>query len=63
MVFNRPDRDIEPDRDLLLWQTLHLAKYEDLRALGRQSCNRAREQTNALSTIDNIINCDLTAIF
>ena len=63
MVFNRPDRDIKPDRDLLLRHALHLAKYEDLRALGRQSRNRAREQTNAFPTIDNIINRGLTAIF
>jgi hypothetical protein len=63
MVFNCPDRDIKPDRDLFLRQTPHFAKYEDFCALGRQCCNRTREKTNALPTIDNIINRGLTAIF
>ncbi len=63
MVFNRPNGDIKPGRDLFLRQTLHFAKYEDLCALRRQGCNRAREQANALPTIDNILNRSLTAIF
>ena len=63
MVFNRSDGNIEPGRDLLLRQALHLAKDEDLGALRRQSCNRARQQTNAFPTIDNIIRRGLTAIF
>ena len=63
MVFNCPDRDIEPGRDLFLRQAPHFAKYEDPCALRRQGCNRAREQANALPTIDNILNRGLTAIF
>ena len=63
MVLNRPDRDIKPGRDFLLRQALHLAKDEHLGALGRQGRNRAREQANALSTINNILNRGLTAIF
>ena len=63
MIFNRPDRDIKPGRDLFLRQALHLAQYEDLGALGRQGRNRPRQQTDTLFTINNIINRGLTAIF
>gem|GEM_PF-4155419 len=62
MVFNRSDRNVEPDRDLLLRHTLHFAKYEDLCALWRQSGNRARQHTNTLTTVDDIIRRSLTTI-
>ena len=63
MVFNRSDGDIKPGRDLLLRQALHFAKDKDLCALRRQGSNRARKQTDALPTIDNIIYRGLIAIF
>ena len=63
MVFNRPDGDIKPDRDLLLRQALHLAKYENLGALRRQSRNRAHQQPNTCATIDNVVSRSLAAIF
>jgi hypothetical protein len=63
MVLNRSDGDIKPNRDLLLRHTLHFAKYEDLRALGRQCGNRARQQPDPFAAVDNIINRRLTAIF
>ena len=62
MVFHRSDRDIKPDSDLLLRQALHFAKDEHLRALGRKSRNRTRQQPDTCATIDNIINRGLTAI-
>ena len=63
MVFDRPDRDSKPGRDLFLRQALHLAQDEDPGALGRQGRDRAGKQAHALSTIDDIINRGLAAVF
>ncbi len=63
MVFNCPDRDIKPDRDLLLRQALHLAKHKDLGALGRQRSNCLGEEPDPFTTVDDILNRSLTAIF